>query len=213
MTSAHKTDWDLYYEKPYRAARYTRAITKKILVSLIRGYAPNLGNLRIAELGGANSCFFDSMVREFKPQSYLVIDKNEAGLRKFAEKTGSMPNVRALDRDVLNLDLDEKFDVVYSVGLIEHFPLESIEKAIRAHFDLLAPEGIVIITFPTPTILYKMTRRVSELMGMWIFHDERPIRMDEAQKRIKKFGNIFYMKINWPIMLTQGIIAARKGAA
>jgi hypothetical protein len=93
--------------------------------------------------------------------------------------------------------------------LIEHFPEDQIDKAVKAHFDLLADNGIVIITFPTPTFLYELTRFFSDLLGIWIFHDEVPIRMGEGRRRVEKFGHVLYSKINWPIFLTQGIIAAR----
>ena len=52
-----KTDWDSYYQKPYKFAGFTRSITTKILLKYIKKYAPQEKNFTIAELGGGNSCF------------------------------------------------------------------------------------------------------------------------------------------------------------
>ena len=54
-----KTEWDRYYSKPYKVATYTRKITERILIKLMRCYVFTAGRgVSIAELGGGNSCFF-----------------------------------------------------------------------------------------------------------------------------------------------------------
>jgi 2-polyprenyl-3-methyl-5-hydroxy-6-metoxy-1,4-benzoquinol methylase len=68
----------------------------------------------------------------------------------------------------------EAADVVFSVGLIEHFDQSGTNAMIRAHFKALKPAGCAIISFPTPTWLYRAAPRLAETLGLWKFPDERP---------------------------------------
>ena len=79
-----------------------------------------------------------------------------------------------------------------------------------AHFDALRPGGTLILTFPTPTPLYRATRRLIEMLGMWKFHDERPLGAAEVSEAIRERGDIVYQKTLWPLILTQHLIVARK---
>lgn len=102
-------------------------------------------------------------------------------------------------------------NLVFSIGLIEHFSAQNTARAIRSHFQLPDPGGIAIISFPTPTFLYRITRFLSEMLGLWIFHDERPLKKSEVAGVIAHFGTLLYEKTIWPIFLTQCIMVARKG--
>lgn len=211
MKNKHKeTDWDSYYSKPYKTATVTRKITQARLIQYMKEYAGADKNTEICELGGANSCFFNAIQERVKPKNYVIIDNNQLGLDKFEERIGKRDDVGLFKADVLDMQHDGKFDLVFSVGLIEHFSVEGTAKAIKSHFKLLKPGGTAIITFPTPTFLYKATRFFAELFGMWIFHDERPLKFPEVLSVIEKQGKLSGKEIIWPIILTQGIVAARK---
>jgi cyclopropane fatty-acyl-phospholipid synthase-like methyltransferase len=92
---------------------------------------------------------------------------------------------------------------VFSVGLIEHFDPRGTRNAVRAHFRLLKPGGIALLTFPTPTWLYRLTRSLSEACRAWIFHDERPLSFDEVDRAAAGCGTVLEKRIVWPIFLTQ----------
>lgn len=205
-----KTDWEAYYKRPFKASGITRSITTGRLIKYINKYANNIESLEIAELGGANSCFYDSIVRQVPHSKYYIIDNNELGLKKFKDRYPDNPKVEVFNCDVLNMSSDIQADIVFSVGLIEHFSPKETQAAIDAHFELLRPGGIAIISFPTPTFLYKATRRLSELLGMWIFHDERPLTGTEVFPVIKNKGSLEEWQIIWPIFLTQLMLVARK---
>lgn len=206
-----KTDWDSYYNKPYKTASITRLITGYKLAGLIKKYYPEFKKgITIAELGGANSCFFDLINRKIKPKNYLIIDNNELGLNKFRQRIGNIPGVALKNVDVLNMKSQEKVNLVFSVGLIEHFSFEDTSKVIAAHFNMIDQGDICIITFPTPTWLYNITRKIAERLGVWIFFDERPIGLNEAHNEISKHGQILHKSITWSIILTQGVIVAKK---
>ena len=102
---------------------------------------------------------------------------------------------------------------MFSVGLVEHFDPARTREAILAHFSILRPGGIAIITFPTPTLLYRVTRGLIEAAGMWKFHDERPLKPAEVASSVKERGEILQQKLMWPLILTQHVVVARKRAS
>lgn len=205
-----RTDWDRYYTRPYRTAALFRKLTERILHRLINDYSPQVQHaLRIGELGGANSCFFEGIRKRIKPAEYHIIDNNQIGLDEFRKRVAVDSNVMIYNDDVLQMRRELALDIVFSVGLIEHFSPQDTRKAVRAHFQILKPDGIAIITFPTPTLLYRATRRLSEALGLWIFHDERPLYRGEVADAIAGIGTIVFEKTIWSIILTQRIMVIR----
>jgi Methyltransferase domain len=195
-------DWDSYYTRPYRTATFTRKHTASVLVQIMRESGGR--DKAILELGGANSCFIDHVLAEVQPKQYDVVDLNTLGIQKLK---GRYPNDKRVDAkvgDVLSpSSVERKYDFVYSVGLIEHFAPEQTALAIASHFAYVVPNGTVIVTFPTPTWLYRTVRFVAELSGQWIFHDERPLRLDEFNRTAEQFGTVTSAHIMWPVILTQ----------
>lgn len=205
-----KTNWEDYYKRPYKASGITRSITTKRLIRYINEYVPKNDQLEIVELGGANSCFFDNIVSQVAYGNYCVIDNNDLGLEKFKERVAGNSKVSVCNQDILNLNTEMKADFVFSVGLIEHFDAKQTKLAIEAHFRLLKPGGIALISFPTPTFLYKISRAVSELLGMWIFHDERPLKKEEVFPVVDSNAYLQQWQIIWPIFFTQLMLVAKK---
>jgi SAM-dependent methyltransferase len=203
------TDWDRYYQRPARAAGLTRRITQRCLLRAMRRFAPP--RPAIAELGGADSCFFDAIYRALEPREYHVVDNNRLGIERFRRRTETLKSVYAHQQDVLRLALPERFDLVFSAGLVEHFDPAGTQRAVAAHFDLLRPGGIAIITFPTPTLLYRFARRAAEALGQWAFPDERPLQFAEVAQAAGRYGRLLYRRLVWPVVFTQYHGAWRKG--
>ncbi len=205
------TDWNNYYSTPAATAGYARNIVSGKLMEMLRRFRP-ADRFSIAELGGGNSCFFDRIEREFLPTRYTVYDNNALGIQKFREKAGRRPDVAIREIDLLNCDPqnEEPSDIVLSVGLIEHFMPDSTARMIQRHFELTTEGGIVILFFPTPTLLYRTTRSLAELLRLWIFHDERPLEAAEVEAAVAPYGTVLHKEIVWANFLTQQIIIARK---
>lgn len=119
-------------------------------------------------------------------------------------------NVELLNIDLLDFDREMQLDLVYSIGLIEHFAEQDRLKVIRVHFDLLKPGGFAIISFPTPTWLYRISRQVSEKLKLWIWHDEIPLKLEEVVKLAAPFGQVKDSRILWLMFLTQAMIVVQK---
>jgi hypothetical protein len=212
MSASYRTDWTAYYRKPASPARVTRRITQALLIRLMRVLAGANAPISICELGGANSCFVDAIVEQLPVKRYHIIDTNEFGLSLLEHRFGNDHVVSWERGDVLGQpSAGGLFDIVFSVGLIEHFDPTGTAAAVSSHLQLARSGGGVIITFPTPTWLYRGSRGAIEMAGSWKFPDERPLGFAEVERAIVSNGaTILSRRINWPIVLTQGIVTARK---
>lgn len=99
---------------------------------------------------------------------------------------------------------------VFSIGLIEHFRGKDIEEIIKKHFALCKEKGVVLISVPTPTLQYRLTRKLMEKLGVWGFPDERPLRYEEISEFVEEQGTIKEKFINYKLPLTQLMIVAVK---
>ena len=216
MPDMPATDWTRYYEKPFITAYVTRRITGHILVNMLAKAGFPAGG-SIIELGGGNSSFCDRFP-DPNPKHppwdrfYTVVDSNPRGTLLFWMKHPWSDWYKAVCADIITLDTAsfEPADLVFSVGLVEHFPEEQTKIAIRRHFELAKPGGLVLITFPVPTLSYRIIRRAAEMLGIWRFPDERPIQLEDAVALCAEHGEVIAKRLNRAILLTQGIVLARK---
>jgi hypothetical protein len=201
MGLPERTDWDSYYERPFPAASVTRRYTGYRLSSLLRRFLPNR-KLRIAELGGANSCFFQTLASHLDFSEYRIVDNNPVGLKRSEAMSSADPRLAVEDHDVLSWT-GAGFDLVYSIGLIEHFDRAGTADVVRRHFMAARPGGLVVISVPTPTVPYRLTRSAAEAVGVWQFPDERAMDFSELHATASQLGSLLHKEILWPIVLTQ----------
>jgi SAM-dependent methyltransferase len=211
VAPAAATNWDEYYSRPYKTASVTRKFTERALIAAMRRFGAEAP--AILELGGANSCFWQAIDAEVAPQSYVALDNNALGLRKLQARAQPPGALKVVEADIFALPPLPAADIVFSVGLVEHFPGERTRAAVEAHFSLAKPGGLVIVTFPTPTWLYRATRFASEKLGMWLFHDERPFWYGEVADVFARNGQVLEQRILWPLVLTQTMVVVRKNQA
>ena len=213
MPDTPATDWTRYYEKPFVTAHVTRRITAHRIAKMVLaagGFPERYG--RIIELGGGNSSFCDTFMDRLYVQFYTVVDSNPRGTLLFWMKHPDSFNYPIVCADILTLDTASvaHADLVFSVGLVEHFSEEQTKIAIRRHFELAKPGGLVLITFPVPTFSYRIIRCAAEKLGIWRFPDERPIQLEDAVRLCAEYGEVIAKRLNRAILLTQGIVLARK---
>lgn len=204
------TDWDAYYRHPPPTASLTRHYTKCWLVESMHRHT-RTRPLEIIELGGGNSFCCRTIVAALAVTRYDIADFNEGALAMFLRKMeGTGVASAAVRTDLLTMTPPlEKADIVFSVGLVEHFtPKQSLIVAAR-HFDLVRPGGVVIITAPTPTLPYRVTRWLAERAGAWAFPDERPMEYREVENLDHGRGKLLAAATLWPLVLTQRAVAWR----
>lgn len=210
----HSTDWTDYYRAVPPTAKLTRRYTTRALIKAFARAGIDASNpARVLEIGGANSCFLDRLARTLRPREYHVVDTNAYGLSLLGEgRRGFETDVKLHEKSVIGLTMPEVSDAVFSVGLIEHFDKIGTRMAVQAHFDAVRPGGVVMISFPHPTLLYRATRALLEKLGLWKFPDERPLSREEVLDVIKDHGQVIYEELLWPLVLTQLLFVVRKDA-
>lgn len=207
-TIAQATDWTTYYSRPKsKFSTSTQKITLSKLAAYINKYAD--GEIDIIELGGGNSCFAQELIERLNVISYSIVDNCEIAVEKF--KQMNLPGcayMADLTEGNIGEEIEKRFDVVYSVGLIEHFRGKDIEKVIASHFRLCKQGGIVLISVPTPTLQYRFIRKMMEVFKVWGFPDERPLRYNEISSIIERYGKVQAYRINRKLPLTQLMVVA-----
>ena len=164
----------------------------------------------IGEFGGGNSFISDQFLNQFSVRRYVVWDTNTKALDQFRARYSGRPMVEARLGDVQDTVDKSHFDFVFSIGLIEHFDEQGTRRALENHFRLCRNGGFVLVSFPTPTVLYRMIRMVAELSGTWQFPDERPLCFEEVLDVASKHGILKHRSILWGIGLTQGYCLFQK---
>lgn len=208
--ASEATDWTAYYSKTPFTAKLTRKYTTSVLLEAFRRFVTkDSPRPNIVEIGGANSCFLDAVLRRVQPRAYHVVDTNEYGLKLLRERLREDDPVHLHQEDVRAMSLDPA-DAVFSIGLIEHFDEPGTRQAIQAHLDLVRTGGYAILSYPTPTWLYRTARALTESVGLWNFPDERPLRRSEVLASIGGQGRVVFEKTLWPLIFTQHLIVVKK---
>lgn len=212
MSQPPKTNWDSYYHTPYRFSWLTRHFTNRALAKSIRRHLSSQQPIRIIELGGGGSAFYEWLQDQFHPQQYIVVDNNQTGLEKLSHVAAMNGHLVLMNSDIMKPISEDiaRGEVVFSVGLIEHFLPDVTERVLAAHFEWATPNGLVVIVYPTPTWLYRLSRLLSEKMGWWIFHDEIPLKLDRVEQLLRPYGQILEHRIHWFNPFTQAIVVAKR---
>jgi hypothetical protein len=147
---------------------------------------------------------------DVQPREYHVIDSNDYGMDLMEQRVASRTGVVLHRGDIRSIGPAVEADVAFSVGLIEHFEEAATRSVIDEHFRLVKPGGYVILSYPTPTLLYRVARWVAEMLGVWRFHDERPLQREEVERAAQRNGTVLWEKVLWPIVFTQRMIVVRK---
>lgn len=191
-----KTDKD-FWEKTWKESSFGRyrgiekyLILNKKLDKLFKRFLER-GNKKILEIGCAMAKRLIYFAKEFGYDVYGV-DYSEKGVKvaivnlKIAGVEGTI-----LCEDIFQTSFeDESFDIVYSMGLIEHF--ENPTEIIDTHIKLLKRGGTLIITMPnfkdslyfTVTKILGKEKRLLETHNLSIM-DKKKLNEVLQGKRVK----------------------------
>ncbi|HEY2598881.1 MAG TPA: class I SAM-dependent methyltransferase [Candidatus Dormibacteraeota bacterium] len=163
--------WDDYWQQlklpvavdEAKARPYEREILK-----VLKRFAPTHPGARIVEIGGAPGGYLAYVARASGGDAF-ALDISPVGCKKLEENFELLGiPVTVFCRDVLESDLSDlpRFDMVYSLGLIEHFgdPLPMIRK----HVELAKPGGVIVLGLPNFRGIAKHVLRFTrpEMLGI-----------------------------------------------
>lgn len=207
------TDWNKYKIRP-------RFLDRLLFLDHLAGAYLRLlekvefqGPLSILELGAGTGYSNLKIAKHFPVHKVTIVDLNARMLTIARETLLRSPfEVSFLREDVFKLDLREKFDLVHSAGLVEHFEDEKRRELIKIHAQYVKKGGYCVIFAPTPTLAYWFWRKVMESVHLWPFTDELPLSQAQLIKEVEETGlrvlgsNYFY-----PLCLTEVGVLAKKG--
>ena len=111
-------------------------------------------DLNILELGAATGFLTRWFLNKY-PGNGLLVDKNHVAHNKYNEIQDEVKNqISYCLSDVFKLNLEEKFNLVCSFGLIEHF--KSKNRILEVHKKYVSPNGYILIVVPKNTILTRV---------------------------------------------------------
>ena len=142
--------WDRYWSGialPREYRRTPRAHYLNAILDVFDRWLPRDGRLSAAEIGGAPGQYLAYLHRRL---GYRVtcIDFSEVGCAKAVENF----RLLGIDGDVIRADITgdvgalPSFDVVYSLGLIEHFAER--HRVVENHVRLVRPGGYLVLGVP-----------------------------------------------------------------
>lgn len=112
-------------------------------------------------------------------------------------------NIRYIVDDIRNLDFGREFDIVISVGLLEHFPDELKPEVMEWHRKFLKPGGYAILTTPK---FHPKTKLFYKVMEVVMNHTYREL-MDIQQMGLYVYENGFEVLRHGTIKVHNGIVA------
>jgi hypothetical protein len=207
------TDWAAFYRNQGMARKLSAILgIRSILHSVVR-YAGQSVKI-ITELGGANTPYYKPLREQYPDAGIITLDREPDSDENFLQTVAKDTRFRSITIDLLRDDLPDHLlgcsDIVFSTGFIEHFSPRDTAELIRRHFALCRPGGLVIITFPTPSIFYRTLRSLLTLAKKWRFYDERPLSYEEVAATMSQHGELVERKLDFRLGLTQGKLGALK---
>lgn len=197
-----KTNWDDY--------DYSLSSANKFFLDrVLNGYKALLTDAKLAkgvkivELGSGTGFNSFRLAKLLSASKVVLVDFNDNALRAGKASFGSDFNVKLVKGDVLTVNLSEKFDLVHSQGLIEHFQGDKFKQVINAHLRLLKKGGYLVVFYPTSKFLYPFVRRLMSLFNKWIFSDEVPLTKDEVIRAVGGKATFISSVIVTPYALTE----------
>jgi len=165
-----------------------------------------LNDVRIIELGSGSGVNSLKLAKIFKAKEITLVDSSKKAI-DFSKKMfeNANLNVSYLKKDILKLDLKEKFDIVHSEGLIEHFYDKKRLVVFKKHIDLCKEGGIVIIFTPHENINYRVFRGIYKKFNKWIWNEE-PLTKEQIHNLCKQFKIKILNEYSSPLIHEIGVV-------
>ncbi len=146
--------WDAYWKNiqlPREMTKTKRGLQINAILDVFDRFLPQNSDSRrlsIIEIGGAPGAYLVYIARKFGYQ-ISALDYSETGCQKTLENLRLLGlDGKVFKKDLFSEDISSlpAFDVVLSLGFIEHF--EDLDHVVEQHVKLLKPKGTLLIGIP-----------------------------------------------------------------
>ena len=188
-----------YWERTYERRQHTRSQlavdgTRNYMNRLILHRLDGVGleRKRILEIGAGDSAWLPFLAKKYPSSEIAGIDYSESGctlLTERAREAGARIEVVHEDMFVEHCRLHGAFDVVFSIGVVEHF--DDLGEVLRAAKRFLKRDGVMFTLIPNMagvlgTLARKWNRAVYEthnpydLSSFVLGHRDAQLTIDSA---------------------------------
>ncbi len=109
---------------------------------------------KILELGAGTGFLTRCLIEQYEGSGVLV-DNNENSFKSYSSLNDKCSGpIKYIVQDIFDLNLEERYDIICSFGLIEHFKDKS--EVINIHKKFLKPDGYNLIIVPFDSILTRI---------------------------------------------------------
>lgn len=181
------TNWDKYHQRVRVSQRFLWAVWRAY-AALLQGIS--FGKpIKIIELGCGTGYHTSQMTKLYPVSKVTLVDANASVIDDTRERLSCLKCEKEFVlQDLFSFEVSEKYDIVHSQGLLEHFTPDEQQKLICLHRDLLKPNGIAVILVPTPSLSYRLWRGFLEKLRLWIYPDEIAISREELTTALEANG-------------------------
>jgi len=186
-----------HWENEWKKQQIEKFIEERIDSQILKLIKPALKEKsKVIELGCVPCGKLIFLKNHFKVEPY-GLDYSWYGL------TNSPKNLNLICADIFHSPFKGSFDLVYSMGVIEHF--ENPNEIIKLHVDMVKPGGLVLITIPnfskfsTLSTSHKIGRRFNEVKKI---HNMKIMNLENFRKLFLNIGiKILFCDFYGPPML------------
>lgn len=206
--TARLTD-DTYWEVGYAAHPEPRPLdvvsfrgrADRAVVDLI--VSAGLSGRRVLEVGAGDSAVLVHLAGRLPDASFTGLDYAETGcelLTRRAAIEGVVVEVLHRDLFAPTPELRARFDVIYSIGVVEHFT--ELPVVLRAMGALLAPGGTMVTLIPNMAgVLGSLTRRWNRAVyDLHVPHDRASFRRGHAEAGLAIVREGFLLSNNFGVL-------------
>jgi cyclopropane fatty-acyl-phospholipid synthase-like methyltransferase len=148
----------------------------------------HLNKPSVIELGSGCGEITARMVKRYGGSATLLDNSTKALSNANAIFKDYGVKARLLNRDLFKFDPKEKYDIVHSEGLIEHFIGDDQNMIVHAHKKCARKGGYVFISVPRPAWYYRIAKRFLEAIGKWPFGYENAMSKHTLKKVMEGNG-------------------------
>jgi 2-polyprenyl-3-methyl-5-hydroxy-6-metoxy-1,4-benzoquinol methylase len=180
-----KTVWNDFWEKKGKNVEWKpedvlnskamEEIAYKILSHLSKKRLKDISLLEIGSGIGITSLFFG-----YKGANVTLLDKSREVKNLAKEYWSNYASHRFIIEDLFNFKTKNKYDLVTSFGLCEHFIGKQRKEVLEKHIQFLKNKGVAIISVPYKYgVFYRVAKKLAEIFGFWDFGLEIPFDKKE----------------------------------
>ena len=151
-----KSYWDNLYTDQEKTPLEVEGFRFKTNADLYRAFQKiDLDNKNILEIGAGDSQWVTFLAKHHPSSSITGLDYSESGcieLKRRAEQDDVDIDIICADMFSPPEELIGKFDIVYSMGVVEHF--DKLSEVVEALSQFLKPDGILFSEIPNLSGIY-----------------------------------------------------------